>query len=208
MNEWILKGYEFFSAGIPFLIAFFAIRLRNRQQGIATSKGHTLLVFAFAFYICGVFYFTGAGTLYDILRLGIDLRSNQINLIPFSQKIHNMSHLLNIVLFVPFGFLLPPLSPPNGKLPVIAVSGLAFSLLIELSQLLNHRTTDVDDLITNTLGAVLGYLLFRLFARITKWPKAPLGAARYEPFLYIGVMFLGRFLLYNEFGAAKMLYGF
>ena len=35
--------------------------------------------------------------------------------------------------------------------------------MVELSQLLTFRLTDVDDLITNTLGTLLGFLLAKLF---------------------------------------------
>ena len=44
----------------------------------------------------------------------------------------------------------------------------SFSLAIELSQLLNNRITDIDDLFTNTLGAMVGYLLYRAFKMICK----------------------------------------
>ena len=44
----------------------------------------------------------------------------------------------------------------------------SFSLAIELNQLLNNRITDVDDLFTNTLGAIIGYFLYRAFKMIFK----------------------------------------
>ncbi len=44
-----------------------------------------------------------------------------------------------------------------------------FSLAIELGQLLDNRITDIDDLSMNTLGAIIGYLLYRvLFKMIYK----------------------------------------
>ena len=47
--------------------------------------------------------------------------------------------------------------------------GILFSLAIELNQLLNNRITDIDDLFTNTLGAIIGYLLYKaLFKMIYK----------------------------------------
>ena len=46
--------------------------------------------------------------------------------------------------------------------------GLLFSLFIECSQLLNNRSTDVDDLIMNTIGAVIGLMLYRIFDKLTK----------------------------------------
>lgn len=39
---------------------------------------------------------------------------------------------------------------------------MTFSLIIELSQLFNGRITDLDDLLMNTLGAFLGWVIFRL----------------------------------------------
>ena len=84
--------------------------------------------------------------------------------------------------------------------------GFCFSLLIEISQLCNHRRTDVDDLIMNTLGTILGYLLFLFFIKITKWDHKRSDYSRYEPIIYMGIMFLGRFLLFNEFGLVKILY--
>ena len=44
----------------------------------------------------------------------------------------------------------------------------SFSLAIELNQLLNNRITDIDDLFTNTLGAIIGYLLYRALKMIFK----------------------------------------
>lgn len=38
-------------------------------------------------------------------------------------------------------------------------------MCIELMQLFNFRTTDLDDLLCNTLGALVGYALFRLFSQ-------------------------------------------
>ena len=47
--------------------------------------------------------------------------------------------------------------------------GILFSLAIELNQLLNNRITDIDDVFTNTLGAIVGYVIYRvLFKMICK----------------------------------------
>ncbi|MFC8132080.1 VanZ family protein [Streptomyces sp. NPDC057302] len=67
----------------------------------------------------------------------------------------------NIVLGLPFGMLLPVLVPrARGLLRVIAVTALVM-LLVELAQgfLVTGRAFDVDDVLLNTSGAVLGYLL-------------------------------------------------
>ena len=59
----------------------------------------------------------------------------------------------------------------------------------------------------NTLGALIGYLLYKLILeRLLKGKLQNL--SRLEPLFYILAMFAGRFFLYNELGLAKILYGF
>ena len=70
--------------------------------------------------------------------------------------------ILNILLFIPFGYLLPSLFPKLRWWQVILL-GLAFSLTIELLQLITKLGyADVDDLINNTLGAAIGWLCYKL----------------------------------------------
>jgi glycopeptide antibiotics resistance protein len=67
----------------------------------------------------------------------------------------------NIVLGVPFGVLLPALVPrTRGLLRVMAATA-AVMLLVELVQgaLVQGRAFDIDDVILNTTGAMLGYLI-------------------------------------------------
>jgi glycopeptide antibiotics resistance protein len=75
----------------------------------------------------------------------------------------------NVVAFVPLGFLWPLLRPSRrGWIAVLGV-GAGLSLAIELSQLLislvigyPYRQADVDDVLLNTTGALLGYGGFSL----------------------------------------------
>ncbi|MFD3272917.1 VanZ family protein [Paenibacillus dendritiformis] len=92
------------------------------------------------------------------------------NFIPFRDLMANYSGaarelLLNVIMMMPFGFLYP-ISKKKGALSTVALTFL-FSLIIESSQLLSawwgglhSRTFDVTDLITNTFGGLLGYLIF------------------------------------------------
>jgi glycopeptide antibiotics resistance protein len=70
----------------------------------------------------------------------------------------------NIVVFVPLGFgLAGALYQTNLRqtIGLAALGGFCLSLLIELGQLLiPTRSTDIDDLFFNTLGATLGALCF------------------------------------------------
>lgn len=75
----------------------------------------------------------------------------------------------NIAAFVPFGILLPLIVRTRWSAAVVLVGALWLSAAIELGQLaisywigFAYRSTDVDDVILNVLGAALGYLVFQL----------------------------------------------
>jgi glycopeptide antibiotics resistance protein len=69
----------------------------------------------------------------------------------------------NILLFLPFG---AALRLRGFRLAKTVLSGLALSAAVEASQLLfiSGRTTSIDDLVLNAMGAVLGYVL------LSPWP--------------------------------------
>lgn len=67
----------------------------------------------------------------------------------------------NVLAFAPFGFLLPIVSKQNRTFFKVVLYSFEFSLFIELIQLsFRVGTFDVDDLLMNTIGGVLGYLFF------------------------------------------------
>lgn len=78
-----------------------------------------------------------------------------------------LSNLLgNVLAFVPFGMILPMLTPKCRNFFHIVLLGFDFSLFVETIQLISKvGSFDVDDLILNTLGAALGYLAYRLIRR-------------------------------------------
>ncbi len=84
--------------------------------------------------------------------------------------------LLNIALFVPLGFLLPLLTKWFRKWYAALGAGFGVSLLIELTQLFTGSgMCDVDDLFTNTLGAMLGWcaamFVLALHQKSRTWPR-------------------------------------
>ncbi|ODG90554.1 hypothetical protein BED47_11830 [Gottfriedia luciferensis] len=79
----------------------------------------------------------------------------------------------NILLFMPLGFALPVLYPMITKYKVILV-GFTVSLGIEIIQgatgfILgyNYRSCDIDDLLLNTFGSVLGVIVFSLSTKFS-----------------------------------------
>jgi glycopeptide antibiotics resistance protein len=104
------------------------------------------------------------------LMLNGQMAGKELNLIPLLTLTTGdlQTSLLNILLMVPFGFGLPFIS--NYRVKTVIAAGAAFSLAIELTQWLTgrlagvtFRVADVNDVIFNTLGVAVGYILFNGF---------------------------------------------
>jgi glycopeptide antibiotics resistance protein len=79
--------------------------------------------------------------------------------------------LLNVLLLVPFGFLINYLF--NDSTNKVIVIGLAFTLTIEFLQLVlclfiryPYRIIDINDIIYNFIGSCIGFVFFRLFSLV------------------------------------------
>lgn len=155
-------------------------------------------VFIFLYYVYLVLETTGIGTIWEIgLYPGMKLQE-EINLIPFRDGI-SLSMILNVVMFMPLGFLLPLLWKEYQSLVRTAIIGFCFSCGIEFCQLFNRRVSDVDDLLMNTLGAILGWLIWIVFSRIThlKYGRRNQGFGGKEGAVYLALFLGGQFFLYN-----------
>lgn len=83
----------------------------------------------------------------------------------------------NIVMFMPFGYLLP-FFKKNKPFVNCVVFALAFSVFIELLQFVlgatfvgsQYRSVDIDDVILNFIGAIIGYIIFIITPKFIKQP--------------------------------------
>lgn len=210
MNSIVVFGvslaYEAVATLLPFFLIFLLFRSGQKKKGIVYPRYHALAVLVFAVYVLGVYHFTEAGTMYDIKRF--IFIPELINLIPFSNEIDIVAYVLNIVLFVPLGLLAPMIWQKLDRLPNILGVGLGFTLLIEISQLLNFRSTDIDDVILNVLGAAVGFGLYKLWDKVTKSKYRLNSPVTAELAMCILLSFAGRFFLYNEMGLMSLIHGF
>ena len=104
------------------------------------------------------------------------------NFVPFRMMAHDIraggsefriNFVGNLVAFWPMGILIPAILGPRRGLARVFWSSLGFSLLIETLQgISGRRVADVDDVILNTLGGLMGYGIWRaclgVFARFQK----------------------------------------
>ena len=73
----------------------------------------------------------------------------------------------NVVLFIPLGFLLP-MSFRRLRWWAVDLIGLGATCLVELVQPYLGRTGDLDDIITNALGAVIGCIIAKIILSIRR----------------------------------------
>ena len=205
----MLSGYEMLTVIAPAFIVMLAFLSARKRRGIGSNGRHVLLIMIFALYVFGVLNVTGSGTLFDLKRYGLEIRPEQINVLPFSDpNLNVVTHGLNVILFIPFGILFPLIMGSKRSFAGTLAGGALLSLIVELSQLLNNRSTDVDDLILNTVGTAAGYALYRMFCRKSTAGETPRGLLRYESCICLAAMIICRFLFFNETGAAELLYVF
>ncbi|MDO5381447.1 MAG: VanZ family protein [Eubacteriales bacterium] len=73
----------------------------------------------------------------------------------------------NVIAFIPFGLCLPLISDHRLKCITTLLYTFALSLIIELVQLISKvGSFDVDDLVLNCMGGLVGYLLYYVLHRL------------------------------------------
>lgn len=68
----------------------------------------------------------------------------------------------NVLLLAPMGFLLPLLYDRMRFWNKTLLLGVTFSLTLEMVQYFLGRTADIDDVLLNSLGILLGYAAWRV----------------------------------------------
>ena len=211
MFEIVGLGYEIFCEIVPFFVAAWLLRRRKGKYSVPHTGRHSAYLLLFALYVMAVLHVTGAGTIYEAIRaknVTLQNRMQYINLIPFSRDISISGYVLNIVMCVPFGFLVPLIWEDMGRVSRMIPAGFLFSLLLEVSQLLNIRGTDVDDLIMNTLGALAGFVVYLAFDKVTDGRLQLKNVDARELPIFVIVMYLGRCLLFHYLGLMNLWFGY
>ena len=107
-----------------------------------------------------------------LFKLSFNLESlphiRNINLIPFSQSFGINEIMNNVIIFIPFGILISMLKTEWSFFKKI-IPIFSTSLILEILQyLLYIGASDITDIITNTLGGIIGIGLVYIFVKIFK----------------------------------------
>lgn len=132
----------------------------------------------FVLYIAFLLYFLIFSDWYG--RTG-EMSEYHYNLVPFHeiQRFWNYRERLgwisyanlfgNVAIFIPFGFFMPMASRYRSFFLTTSYS-LGLSLLVEAFQFVSRvGSFDVDDIILNTIGGIVGYILFVICNTIRRW---------------------------------------
>lgn len=129
-------------------------------RGRRCACGRWLLAAAVYIYFCAILWLTLLPVLSRLPQVPGHVFS--ANLRPFRDLLCGWGDsvgqlLLNVLLFMPFGILLPPLTGRGFVCTLLQAA--ACSVGIELLQPFFDRTCDITDLITNVTGCAGGYLV-------------------------------------------------
>lgn len=149
MRQILITCREAIVAAIPLIPIFWMLyryKLHNKERSI--------LYLDLAIYLAAMYATVG---LPDITYYRY---SPRFNFKPFLYMFSAWdTTLLNVLLFLPLGWFLPVLWKSFKSPLKTTLFGFCTSCVIEFLQIFTYRATDVNDLITNTFGTLLGYLL-------------------------------------------------
>lgn len=174
MYRLFLAGLDAAFASILIVPVFLVL-----NQTFFHDRKKTCFYMIFSVYLAGVYLVAG---LPNITYIRFEAN---INLIPFLDLCNDLSAVfLNILLFLPLGFLSVFLWKPFRTFRYNLILCFCLSLSIEILQLFTFRATDVNDLITNTLGGLTGWFLGNA---VLKWfPKLSCNGTEKDAIIVFG----------------------
>lgn len=154
-------------AGILLYLPLFFI-LRKKGKSIIRQMSYLGLIFSIFIILFATIFFIKIKFNPDIYHLNLQPFKwiSEGKIIGFARVTQEI--IPNILLFIPLGFLLPSVFERMRKIYTLLPTALCFSVSIEVFQYFIGRVSDVDDVIANTLGAVIGFVIFKIFEN-KKW---------------------------------------
>ena len=207
MHDFIALIFYMFRRAVPPALIGLAVgaallvplNRKRRREGARFPRGQAVAILLLLCYLGGLAAVTFMNRMESGMGMGIQLRPflafwEAWN--AFTLQVW-LNPLLNVAMFLPLGVLLPLSVKRFQQWYWMLAVGAGMSLVIEgLQHFLSRGQADVDDLICNTLGAMLGYCLVMLFLSLKgkRWKCA--GAYAALPVLSIAAM-AGVFLAYH-----------
>jgi Glycopeptide antibiotics resistance protein len=174
ITYYILQLLVIMTLATPIVVVTRVVYFKKTKKQV--NKWHELLLLLFITFCAGLTTQTILPHNFNLEFLEFSL--DNFNITPFSTIIEMFTKspqvaavniIGNIVMFAPFGFF-PSLLWRKFHLGKAAWLTFNISFCIEIVQLfIKGRATDIDDLILNTLGGIVGWCVYWLFIKI--FPK-------------------------------------
>ncbi len=135
------------------MLTIFLVVIASVRIAAVKSNNEKLIFYKEFSYLLFIVYIL---LLYEMFRYPIGSKGFYFNVVG------------NIVMFIPFGYLISTYIKPKRILPILIVSALT-STTVEFVQSCIGRSFDVDDILLNVVGALIGFLLYVSFNAIKKF---------------------------------------
>jgi len=174
--RYIIRGMISFVRVIPIATAVYvALSILLWICKKRKFKQFKTIEFVFLVYIITILDITGIIG----MQINIDWFKNSFSslglYLPTSREELLMS-ILNMILFIPIGVFMPIVfQNKKCNMIVVLIVGLCFSIVIEFLQMFGGRMAELDDVLMNSLGTLMGYWFFLIYQYISKIIKKEAG---------------------------------
>ncbi|HIR59896.1 MAG TPA: VanZ family protein [Candidatus Onthousia excrementipullorum] len=158
-----------FEFSLPMIIISVVVAITLRVADIVKNKREfcfykELIALSFIIYIL---------CLFQVVTFQDNNNISSNNLIPFREmfrydlgsRLFLKNVLGNIIMFLPYGFFTSYFLKEKKLLPIFILTAVA-SLTIESTQLMIGRVFDIDDILLNIVGGILGHYLYIVILKI------------------------------------------
>ncbi len=162
LNKTVLNIWPQLTIFVVVMVAVRIFALKNSSKKISFHEEFLNLLFIVYILL-----------LFELLTGTENNSGSGINLVPFSEilryqvgsKMFIYNVLGNILLFVPFGYFVTRYIKGKSLYQIFIISFIT-SLTVEILQVKLGRSFDVDDILLNVIGGVVGYFIYKLLNSI------------------------------------------
>lgn len=191
ISTYVINMLGYMIVALPIYLFLRIVIVKRRKQSV--KKSNEVILALFVLYLVGL----ASQTIMPKWNMGVDgstgefffdvYTSNQlasINTIPFRtiisyiqvnayadgwDSISIVNLLGNVFVFSPIGFFIPLLWRRMDSFIAILIIGLGVTCFIESIQYFIGRSSDIDDVILNTIGVIFGYWVYNFYKIIIRY---------------------------------------
>ena len=178
---------------VLFLLRFFYLKNNNKEFILYKE----LINISFIIYILLLFELVTSTDFHSYTNNFIPFR--EIFRYSFSSPLFYRNVIGNVILFIPFGYFTSYFTKVN-KVSISLFITFITSISIELIQSLIGRSFDIDDVLLNITGGLIGYLLYKLTSKLLKKHSIEIKNSILINAISIIIMFILIYIIFALYG--------